>query len=176
MSRIADLSPAALRAMFSQETDDTFIILCTFYGANIVTPVRICSNFLERLEVTDDDILYGVKSRGNDYCFIPFNITLPTEESDATTRCSLTLFDATQQILPVVRTLNEAPLVKIELMLASAVKANVNAEPEIEFPEFYLTNIQYNKDSITFDLSLESTQIEPFPAYTFVPSNFPGLF
>jgi hypothetical protein len=36
--------------------------------------------------------------------------------------------------------------------------------------------VNYNKDQITAELVVQSLAAEPFPAHTFTPSYFPGLF
>jgi hypothetical protein len=47
---------------------------------------------------------------------------------------------------------------------------------EISFPGFLMSGITYNANSIVADLNVESLAIEPFPAHTFTPSYFPGLY
>ena len=44
------------------------------------------------------------------------------------------------------------------------------------FPNFLVGGIQYNADSIIATLTVASLVNEPFPAHTFTPSYFPGLF
>jgi hypothetical protein len=170
MSRLASLSPAALKAMFSPDSDDTLISLLTFSGANIVTPIRIADGYTQRITETADEVTYGVPSRGNNFLFLPFEITLPTEE-DAAPRCRITMHDVTRYLVPVIRGLNGAPNVTIELVLSSNPDV-----VEVSFGGFLMGGISYTADSITGDLTVESLAVEPFPAHTFTPSHFPGLF
>lgn len=170
MSRLTSMSPAALRAVFSPDSDDTLIVLLTFSGSNIVGDIKLADNYTQRLLETDEDIIYGVKSRGNDYLFLPFEFTLPTED-DSAPRAGINIYDVNKQLLPSIRSLTTAPNVKIELVLASNPDV-----VEVDFGEFLLGNIKYNADTISGDLTLETFENEPFPSGTFTPSYFPGLF
>lgn len=170
MSRLQSMSPAALRAVFSPESSDTLIVLITLSGGNITSPIYLADNYTKRLYANDEEVAYGLTSRGIDYYFLPFSMSLPTEE-DAAPRAQLTINDVNGRVLPHVRRLQTAPTVKIELVLAS------NPDyVEVDFGEFLLANISYSGPSITGELTLESFEMEPFPCDTFTPSYFPGLF
>lgn len=171
MSRLASLSPAALRAMFSQDSDDDLVALLTFSGTGIATPIRIADNYTGRLSSTDTDVVYGLTSRGNDYLFIPFTLTLPTEEVQTVPRCEIKISDVTQILLPSLRTITTAPDVLIELVLKSTPNT-----VEASFPGFKMSAINYNADTISGTLTVPQLATEPFPAHTFTPSYFPGLF
>lgn len=171
MSRLASLSPAALKAMFSPEGNDTLAVLLTITGAGITTPIRLTDNYTQRISETDDDVIYGIVSRGNNYTFIPFQITLPTEETDAAPRCQITINDVTRYLIPTIREASTALNVTIELVLTSTPDTL-----EISFTGFLMSGISYNANTVTADLNVESLSVEPFPAHTFTPSYFPGLF
>lgn len=171
MSRLGSLSPAALRAMFSPDSDDTLIILLTITGAGIETPIRLADNYTQRISETADEVMYGVKSRGLDFIFLPLQITLPTEEHAAAPRCNITINDVTRQLTPVIRSISSAPSVKLELVLSKTPDV-----VEASFPGFLMGGISYNANTITAELTVESLAMEPFPAHTFTPAHFPGLF
>lgn len=170
MSRLTTLSPEALKMMFSVETNDTLVILLTFSGANIAEPQRICDNYTQRISETAEDVLYGVVSRSNNFIFLPFELSLPSE-NDSIPKCNLTIHDVTKRLLPIVRQLDGPPTVKIELVLKSSPDV-----VEIDFGSFILNNISYNSATITGELLIESLVIEPIPAHTFTPTYFQGLF
>jgi hypothetical protein len=169
VSRLATLSPAALRAMFSPEADDTLITLVTI--TSTAGTIRLADGYTQRISETADEVIYGVPSRGNDYTFLPLEITLPTEEEQAAPRCSITLHDVTRFLTPVIREVTAPPTVTLELVLASAPDV-----VEASFPDFLMGAITYNRDTVTAELTVESFTNEPFPAYTFTPGYFPGLF
>lgn len=171
MSRLSTLSANALRTMFSPDADDTLITLITITGEGIASPIRIADNFTKRLSETDDEIIYGVTSNGNDYIFLPFSFTLPTEEIGSAPRCNITIHDVTRYLTPVIRSISTAPTVNIQLVL-SATPNTVEAS----FPNFLMGGINYNANTINAELTVTSLSSEPFPAHTFTPSYFPGLF
>lgn len=171
MSRLGSLSPAALKAMFSTDGNDTMAVLLTITGAGITTPIRLCDNYTQRISTTADEVVYGIPSRGNNYIFLPFQITLPTEETEAAPRCQIILNDVTRYLIPTIRQATTALTVVIELVMTSTPDT-----VEISFSNFLMSGITYNADTITADLNVESLAVEPFPAHTFTPSYFPGLF
>lgn len=171
MSRLGSLSPAALKAMFSTDGNDTMAVLLTITGTGITTPIRLCDNYTQRISTTADEVVYGISSRGNNYVFLPFQITLPTEEAEAAPRCQIILNDVTRYLIPTIRSATTALNVVVELVMTSTPDT-----VEISFSNFLMSGITYNADSITADLNVESLAVEPFPAHTFTPSYFPGLF
>lgn len=171
MSRLATLSPAAVKAMFSPDADDTLITLLTLTGTGIATPIRLANSYLTRISETADEVVYGVVSRSNNYLFIPFNLSLPTDEHAVERQCDITIHDVTRYLIPSIRSLAAPPSVLVELVLRSAPDT-----VEISFGSFRLTSIKYNRDNITAKLTDDSLTVEPFPQHTFTPSVAPGLF
>lgn len=171
MSRLASLSPAAIRAMYSPDADDTLIVLLTLTDGGLSAPLRMADGYTQRLSETADDVTYGVVSRANNYQFVPFSISLPTEEQDAAPRAQVSISDLTQEIMPEIRTLTGPPTVLIELVL-SATPDTVEAS----FPGLLLGGVSYNAEAITGELAVESYGVEPYPAHTFTPSVVPGMF
>ena len=187
MSRLTSLSPAALKAMFSPESDDTLITLLTITympprpAPQVETSIRICDGYTKRISETARDVVYGVTNKGNDFIFLPINITLPSEEDASAPKCSITINDVTQYITPIIRQINSPPKVTMELALASTLDpehANYapNTNPEVSFTGFYITNFTYNAETVQAELSMINYASEPFPAYAFTPAYFPGLF
>jgi len=190
MSRLSSLSSSAIKAMFSSETEETLIMLLTIYDPNIKTSdvpvIRLSDNYNKRLSITTDtEVYYGVRSRGNEYMFLPMQITLPTDQEAGSDRCSITLNYVTEEAITLIRTqLNGPTKILLELVLTKTPSYNdgqTDQEPDLDtveasFPNFYITSVTYNAESITFELNMISYNREPFPSYNFVPSYFPGLF
>ena len=172
MSRLSSLSPAALKAMFSTESEDTLITLVTIYDpVTQAVAVRLADNYLTRISETSDEVVYGVTSRSNNFIFIPMQISLPSEEDNTAPKCSLVISDVTRYITPLIRELQGPPRVLVELVLTSSPST-----VEAFFADFYISNISYNADSVSAELTMIDYQIEPFPCFTFTPSYFPGIF
>ena len=173
MSRLATMSPAALKSLFAPETDDDLIMLLTIYDPSNPTTVsmRLCDGYTSRISETLDDVIYGTTSRGNNYIFLPIEVSLPSEDDANAPKCSLVLHDVTQMIVPTIRSLTGPPKVLLELVLASTPDT-----VEASFYGFYISNISYDANSINAELSMVDYQVEPFPAFSITPAYFPGLF
>lgn len=190
MSRLSTMSPGAVKEILSPESGDDFIVLLTIYDPDDETTViaRICDNFTQRLttpviigdsstggpisySTNDQDIVYGVVSRGENYIFLPVEVTLPDESENRAPRASLILHDITQYLTPLIRTIVGPPKIKLEIVLASDVDT-----PEIVFTDFFIYSITYTRDSITAELSMVNYDLEPFPQHSFIPAYFPGIF
>jgi len=174
MSRLSTLSPAAIRAMFSADSNEILITLVTFKAdasINIPEDIHIADNYTQKLSEDNAEVYYGVISNGIEYPFVPLQITLPNDDHNAAPVCSLTINDVTRILLPTMRKITGAPEVIITLVLNSSPNTK-----EVEFIGFKLTNITYTADSITASLTMPSLEVEPFPAHAFTPAYFPGLF
>ena len=173
MSRLTSMSPEAIKAIFSPEADSDLIFLLTVYdpvdGVTVVG--RVCDGFTKRISETADEVVYGVTSNGNDFVFLPMEISLPTEEEAQAPRCSIIMRDVTKYVIPLVRTIVGPPKVKMELVLSKT--PNI---VEASFTGFYISNFSYNADSVTADLSMIDYEREPFPMHAFTPAYFPGMF
>lgn len=173
MSRLSSLSANAIRQMLSPDASDSLAILLTFTGTGITTPIRITDSFTQRITglTTNDEVIHGIVSRANNYIYIPFQLTLPDEQIASAPRCQLTVTDVTRYLIPILRTISSPPSVLIELVMTSTPNT-----VEIAFSGFQMGAITYNKDAITAELVVQSLAMEPFPAHTFTPRYFPGLF
>ncbi len=160
--------------MFSQETDKTLITLFTLKSSltsGLPTNIRIADNYTQRLSETDSDIVYGVVSNGLEYVFLPIEINLPAEDNSSAPRCTITMHDVTQTLVPSLRELSGS--IEAELSLVLSTTPDVE---EVKYTGFRLTNISYNKNTVTAELTIPSLEVEPFPVHSFTPSYFPGLF
>ena len=175
MSRLSTMSPAAIAALFSPDAKTSLVTLLTIYDPNDDSTVliRIADSYTQRLDdaATTTDIVYGITSRSNNFYFLPMSISLPSEEPNSAPRCSIVLDDVTKQVVPIIRQISGPPRVKIELVLNSTPDT-----VEASFDKFYLSSISYNANQVIAELSMIDYAVEPFPAYSFTPKYFPGLF
>lgn len=147
------------QAIFSQESGEAFIILLTIDHPELAAPIRVSSDGVNTI------------SRSNTFISFPFEISLPLEDPERPPRARLQIDNVDQQIVQAVRTITSAPTVLIEIVLSSQPDI-----VEVTIPDFKLTNASYNALSVTGDLSLEEFLQEPYPADSFTPSRFPGVF
>jgi hypothetical protein len=177
MSRLSTLSATAIRAMFSSETEQAVAMLLTIYSIDGTTVVaRLADNFNKRISETDADIVYGIRSRSNDYVFLPMEISLPSESQDGNSNCSIKFNFVTTEAIQIIREQLTGPVkILLELVLTDGTSADVNSV-EATFSGFYITSASYSAESISLNLGMINYNTEPFPAYNFTPKNFPGLF
>lgn len=167
------MSPNALKAVFSPDSDDDLIILLTVYDPNNESNViaRLADGYTKRISENQTDVVYGVTSNGFDYTFLPMQISLPSEDEAQAPRCSITMYDVTRYLTPIIRTITSPPRIKIELILSKSPDII-----EVSFSDFYISNFTYNAETVNAELSMIDYEREPFPSHSFTPQYFPGMF
>lgn len=167
------MSPNALKAVFSPDSDDDLIILLTVYDPlnESNTIARLADGFTKRISETESEVIYGVTSNGLDYTFLPMQISLPSEDEAQAPRCSIVMHDVTRHLTPIIRTITSPPRIKLELVLSKTPDV-----VEVSFTDFYINNFTYTSDSVTADLAMIDYEREPFPMHSFTPRYFPGMF
>jgi hypothetical protein len=189
------MSPAALRAVFSPESDADLIFLLSIYDPVDPTNVtRLCDGVEEvlqpdssyksrRLSETDEEITYGVKSTRYttinnittsvtyDFMFLPMEITLPTENEAQAPRSSIILHDVTRYVTPLIREMSGPPKILMELVLSTTPST-----VEASFSGFYISSVTYNATTVSLELNMIDYEREPFPQHSFSPKYFPGMF
>lgn len=162
------LSAAALAAMMAQETSEVFILLVTISHPSLTQPPRIASDPFELLPVAG---VRGVVSRGEEYVFMPFDITLPSEDETGASRAKLSIDNVGRELMQAVRSAGSSLAVDIEIVLSSDVDT-----PELQLKDFRLERVTYDAFTVSGDITMEYFDLEPFPSRRFTPSDFPGLF
>jgi hypothetical protein len=174
MSRLGSMSANALKALFDIESNDTLITLVTFkqnIDIGISSNIYLTDTAVQRISETADDVVYGVVSNSINYTYLPLEITLPNDDATSSPKCQLVIHDVTRYLIPSIRSLTGPPEITLQLVLSSSPNTI-----EISYSGFKLTNVVYNANTISGDLTIPSLEIEPFPAHSFTPAYFPGLF
>ena len=166
MSR--DISDAAKNAIYAQQTEEVFIFLVTIDNENFTTPIRVASDSFELLP---DAGVRGVLSRGEEYLYMPFDISLPAQDESGVAKANISIDNISREIVGHVRQATSALSITIEVVLASDVDS-----PEITVSDFRLDRVTYDSLTVSGDISVEYFDLEPFPSRRFTPSDFPGLF
>lgn len=157
MSR--SITPETQAALFAPETDETFLMLLTIDHPALSQPLRVCNDGVD------------VTSRGEVFTAFPFSLSLPDDEDGRPPRARLAIDNVDRQIVQAVRSLVSSPTVFIEIIRAAAPDV-----VEARFEDFRFTNISYDSNLVEGDLTIEDFTTEPYPAASFTPSLFPGLF
>lgn len=153
------LSLVARQALNASETGEAFIVLLTIDHPNLAVPIRVGSDAVDTL------------SRGETFVAFPFDLRLPDDSGDRTPRASLSIDNVDRRIVQAIRAITSAPSVTIEI-----VRAGDADTVEAAFPAFTFTDLSYDALTVSGSLTLESFAAEPYPAATFTPSRFRGLF
>ena len=169
MSRV--LSAAAVKSMFAEESEDYPILLLTISGGGMTSDINISSDPTGRLLETDADIFYGTTSNGVDYYFLPFQLKLPDESDESSQQMSITIDNVSRELVPAIRSANSSLMVSVAIVMSCSVNV-----VEATFPDFIITSIDYDEMTITGNMTLDLYDNEPFPAGSFTPSAFYGLF
>ena len=166
MSR--NVSEAFKQAVFAQQTSEVFIMLVTISHPSFPDDIRVCSDPFELLPIAG---VKGVVSRGDEYIFLPFTVTLPAQDDTGIARANISIDNITRELVQAVRNANSALSITIEVVLSSNVD-----NPEISVRNFRLDRVTYDALTVSGDISVEYSDLEPFPSGRFTPSYFPGLF
>ncbi len=165
-----NLSPRAIRAFFNPDCDENVITLLKIEQEGL-PDILLADGYNQRLSETDEDIIYGVKSGGKDYLFLPMSVTLPNESSESAAVAKIEIQNATRELIAAVRSFTAPPKLSLSVVLASTPDVI-----ECHMPDFLLSSLTFDKDSISGSLVLDNMTQEPFPCYNFTPSYFKGLF
>jgi hypothetical protein len=153
------LSSTAAAALYAPETGEVFLMLLTIAHAALTPSLRFANNTVD------------VMSRGDTYLGWPFQMMLPSELDDQLPTVTLQIDNVDRRIMEGVRALTSPPSVMLEVVLASSPDT-VEAGPFA----FTLRGCDYDALVVSGSLSFEDVLNEPYPAQTFTPGRFPGLF
>ncbi len=153
------LSDISRTNMFAEETGDGLLILLTIDHSSLSSPIRVTHNTV------------NISSRGDDFIAFPFDLALPTNDSDSPPRAQLVIDNVSREIGQVLRQITSTASVLIEVV--QLLDPDVL---EFSFPELNLINIRLDVAKVTGDLVSEDLQVTSYPTHTFSPAEFPGLF
>ena len=154
------LSSTARAAIFAQQTGEVFVVLLALEHPDFSATLRVCSNDT------------AVTSGGYEYLPFPFDITLPDDIEDAPPRVALRIDNVDRRVVQEIRGIRGNPVtVRLSVVIASNPDA-VEAGPF----EFALRDVQYDSKTVEGTLMYEDILSESFPADSFTPARFPGLF
>lgn len=161
------------QAAYAQETGRVIIALITLEHDGLSDPIRISSDPTQRLPAytTDEDVVYGTVSRGNNYLFLPMRLSFPDDKEEGPGEMKIEIDNVHRTYVEAIRSIATPPTVTVEVVVDNALDT-----VELQWPEFLLTNIEYDATMIKGTLRMETLESEPFPSGSFSPSYFPGLF
>ena len=153
------ISDNFLESAFGEETDEVWLVLLTIDHRDLASSITVVNN------------TENVFSRGIQFIACPFDVKLPSSTDERPPQAQLRIDNVSKEIGTALREVSDGVSVKLEVVSA--------ADPETveaSFPGFTLRNAAINVGSVTGTLGLDDLRLEPFPAYSFTPGLFPGLF
>jgi len=157
MSR--SLSSSFLEALYSERTNEVFLVLLSIAHADLVETIRVVNN------------TENITSSGVEYTAFPFTLSLPDDIEDQLPAVTLSIDNVDRSIVEAVRTINSPATVSLSVVLAS--------DPDtVEIGPITLTMRQVEYDQLTVSGTLQPADLlsEPFPQGRFSPNRYPGLF
>ena len=112
-----------------------------------------------------------ITSRGIVYAPFPFNVTLPMDDSQSLPTLQLVLSNVDAAIIKFIRGQLVAPNLMLELV--------TSAYPDVvekSFAFLKLVSVTYDAMTIQGRLDVDNFIAQKFPAESYVPPQFPGLF
>lgn len=161
------LSITARRAAYAQQSKEAWVALLTISHPNIPT-MYVCDDATELLPIAG---VRGIVSRGQEFVFMPFALTLPNSDDTGVSKAKLNIDNTDRRIVQAAREADSALLIKIEVVLASRPD-----DLEMEIDGFRIENVPYDAFTVSGELTQEYYDLEPFPWQHFTPSTTPGLF
>lgn len=156
-------------ALFAQESSEVPIFLLTITHPSLAAPIHLTTDPTERYSTAP--LAYRTVSRSIDFLYAGVDVTIPDEQDKSPPASKLAIANVTRDLIPLARSVSTPPQVKIEVVLASDLDT-----VEMTWPALDMSNLQYDANQLVFDLTMDSLVTEPFPAGTFSPAYFPGLF
>lgn len=153
------VSAAYKAAVFASETSEAFITFLKIDHDDLAEPIYLCNDRVDTV------------SGGITYIGFPFNYIAPAMSGDKAPVAKLELDNVSRTIVEAIRGLKSPPIISTFFAMVSDPESI-----EASWPDFYLSDAYYDRLVVSGTLLLESLRNEPFPAHSFMPSNFPGLF
>lgn len=164
------LTPAMFAALAGQETDEVFIVLCTFKYKT--TTMRFSSDPTVRHSLTP--LIYKTVSNGNDFFYVPMAISLPSDSEGSPSAAQLSVSNVGLDLINILRsmTVGDFPAtLDMDIVLASdpnTIGYNI--------PTLDMVQADWDENTVNLTLVIESMDREPYPAGNFDPRSFPALF
>lgn len=158
--------------MQSEVSTSVQVALLTIKHESLSEPIRVSSDPTERVAKTEENIIYGTKSRGNTYYYVGFDYSLPNDEDGAAPQVTLSLSYVTRDVIEAIEKMGTGPVsVDMEICFADTPDT-----VEIGIYDMQLSDITYDQTSISGTISRDLLFQEPYPFRSFIPQHYPFLF
>lgn len=140
-------------------TDVAFLFLMTITEPSSGTVFRVVNN------------LEDVASNGETFAAFPFDITLPPDDGGTPQSMKVTTFNASRDLIEILRGTIEPPEVKVELITSNNPD---DIHKRIDF--LRVAGVEYDALNVSFNLVATSAFARQTQRHTYNQAEFPGLF
>lgn len=155
--------------LFAQQSGEVDVWLFTISHPSYPGTLRLSTKPSVRLSETP--LRYGIVSRSQTYVFCPMDLVIPDDVEDRAPAFRVMIENVDRELVGILRSMVTPGSATVELVLESAPDTVV-----IDYPDFEFTASQGNADAVVIEMSIPALDTIPFPAGTFNPSSFGGLF
>ena len=152
---------AVVSAINAQTTSSVFLVLMDIVHPSFTT-VRIVNN------------TENITSNGKTYTAFPFNVILPPDTEEFQPKLQVGVVNVTRLLIDEVRTIAGSD--QRATATITVIEASDPDTALATYSNFEVVNLRYDANEMSFDLIIDTFLTEPFPAGSFTPSTFPGLF
>lgn len=122
-------------------------------------------------EISALDPVYGTVVRNVEYIYLPMTMKLPDDTDDGAGEMTIELDNIHREYISAIRSISDPIECQVEIVMSNSLHT-----VEAQWPAFLLTNVTYDSHTISATLRQETLEGEPFPALTFSPAYFRGMF
>lgn len=154
------LSTATLAELFANETPQAWLWLLSIYTPEVEGGViRIVNN------------MQNVVSRGMTFTAYPFRVVLPSDSEENQPGLQLQIDNVELMLVTLLRQMLVPPTCVLELIAMTRADS-----PEFAVQDLVLRTVEWDSKVVTFNLTHEDVMHAKFPAHTYNPEEFPGIF
>lgn len=153
------LSPELLAQLFSQESNDPFLMLVTLSHDSFAQDIRLVNN------------TQNITSGGNVFQAFPMSIRLPVDDGETARSFTIEFDNVSLFLIEEIRQVTTQISVSIEMILAS-----LPDDVQMAQADLVIQNISYNKQRVVAQIVLDNFLSTEVTSERYGPLNFPGLF
>ena len=168
------LSPNVLKEILAPQTALRDIGLITLTHPDWTEDVRLSTDATQWLYNDEDteEPIYGTKSRGNTFLYIPMQATMPTSEEESPPSGRVTFSNVARIVTPYLMLVgSEYPRVTIEV-----VTSDTPDIVEKVFPELDLASANWDVSTAEVQFGMDTAANVSIPWLRFIPAYFPNIF
>jgi len=154
------LSSEMLAQIFSQESNDPYLVLVTLSHPSFAEDFTLVNNAV------------NIISRGIEFKAFPMKITMPVDDGESGRNVVMEFDNVSLELIGALRTVvNEQINVKLEMILAS-----IPDIVQMSLTELKIVDIRYDRSKIFATLAIDTFMMSALTSERYTPNNFPGLF